>query len=155
RCVSMREFLQEDAPERAQNGLTEKLSSRLTREQALSHEKPSVAWPVGSSKLFGAGSLPRCNARQPPTDIPPVLPIAVSEALLQTWLLHMDHNQMVNQEHRRGKPKPEGRAVPQCHADQQDQGAHRHGVAEEPKRPGGHEFPGHEPLLAAERADPA
>src|SRR5215468_5703910 len=49
RCVSMREFLQEDAPERAQNGLTGKLRSRLTREQALSHEKPSVACPVGRS----------------------------------------------------------------------------------------------------------
>src|SRR5262245_36834823 len=96
RCVSIREFLQEHAPERAQNGLTGKHSSRPTREQAQSHEKPSVACPVGSSKLFGAGSLPRCNARQPPTDIPPVLPTAVPEALLQPWLLHVDRNQMGN-----------------------------------------------------------
>src|SRR5262249_59504995 len=130
------------------------LRSRLRREHALSHEKRSVAWSVGSSKLFGAGSLPRCNARQPPTDVPPVLPIAVSEALLQPWLLHMDRNQMENQEHGRGEPKTEGRAVPECDAGQQDHAAQRHGVADEPKRPGGREFPGHEPLLAAERADP-
>src|SRR5262249_24010 len=132
-----------------------KLSSRLLREKALNHEKPSVAWPVGCNSLFGAGSPPRRNARHPSTDIPPVLPIAVPEALLPPWLLPINHHQMANKAQPRGQPKPEGRTVPECDAGHQDHAAQRHGVADEPKRPGGHEFPRHEPLLAAERADPA
>ena len=84
---------------------------------ALKLDKPSIAWPVGCSNLFAAVSLPRRDARHPSADIPPVLLIAVPEALLQPWLLPIDHNQMENQEHCRGQPKTEGRTLSRRNGD--------------------------------------
>jgi len=62
---------------------------------------------------------------------------------------------MEENEERCGKPEGQSRAVPESDSDHKDNAAERHRVAHESERPGSYEFPWHEPLLAAKRADSA